>query len=563
MFLRNMCALRGCEALAVADYRLSAQIISRAKGQSSIASAAYRAAARLDDPRTGEQHDYTRKGGVVFSAVLAPENAPEWMRDRGQLWAAVEAVEKRRDAQLARELQLSLPHELDDEQRRALVLGFVQEQFVARGMVADVAIHQPGRGGDERNHHAHVMVTMRTLMGDGFSNKKPQHTATERAAALNVEREAWALHQNRALERHGHAARVDHRSFEARGIDREATQHLGPTAADMERKGRPSRIGDENRTADFNNASRADRYLQQWDAEAQRDQAKQSFDAWSQRTAATISHSAEKTFERDRRSMSVRQTTQRNQLAAELAQRYGAQKAAIGAELQAVDRRLQARGVRRIVRGIFGRTNADEKTRQDLARVLSSIEKRETDTRRALLQRHKTEQAVLRERSEAGRQRRLAGIERKREQRERDGWTQPNRRAASFTEATRPRVTVPRAPNSTVPNFVAVPSMRMAPKGMPEPSQRQAAPRGAQPVPPAPQKPVGEAFRDAARPADPTPQTTPQAVPEPPTAGKTANPWESTFLSQKNPWESDLGRDRGASRERTPRDDTGPKNDKT
>lgn len=491
----------------MADYRLSAQIISRGKGQSAIASAAYRAAARLDDPRTGEQHDYTRKGGVVFSAVLAPENAPDWMRDRGQLWQAVEAAEKRRDAQLARELQLSLPHELTDEQRRALVLGFVQEQFVARGMVADVAIHQPGRGGDERNHHAHVMVTLRTLMGDGFSNKKPQHTATERAAALNVEREAWALHQNRALERHGHAARVDHRSFDARGIDREPTQHLGPTAADMERKGRASRIGDENRAADFNNASRADRYRQAWDAEAQRDQARQSFDAWAQRTAATISHSSDTAFERDRRSMSVRQTTQRNQLAATLAQRYGAQKAAIGAELEAVDRRLQARGVRKVVRGIFGRTRADEKAREDLARVLRSIEQRERDTRRALMQRHKTEQLALRERSDAGRQRRLDGIERRRQERESNGWVQPNRHNANS-------------------------------------------------------RPLHGVFREAARSADPTTQTTPQAAPRPQETPRTANPWESTFLQQKNPWESDLGRDRGPTRERTPERDTGPKNDK-
>ena len=125
----------------MADYRLSAKVISRGNGQSSVASAAYRAGARLEDLRTGEIHDYTRKGGVVYSATLAPENTPDWMRDRGQLWNAVEQVEKRRDAQLAREIQLSLPHELTPDQRRDLLVGFVQEQFVDRGMIADVALH--------------------------------------------------------------------------------------------------------------------------------------------------------------------------------------------------------------------------------------------------------------------------------------------------------------------------------------------------------------------------------------------------------------------------------------
>lgn len=543
----------------MADYRLSAQIISRAKGQSAIASAAYRAAARLDDPRTGEQHDYTRKGGVVFSAVLAPDNAPEWMRDRSQLWQAVEAAEKRRDAQLARELQLSLPHELDDQQRRALIVGFVQEQFVGRGMVADVAIHLPSRGGDERNHHAHVMLTTRSLTGDGFGPKARDWNDPELLATW---REQWAHHQNRTLERHGHAARVDHRSFEARGIDREPTQHLGPTAADMERKGKPSRIGDENRTADFNNAAHADRYRKRWDAEAQRDQAKQQFATWAQRTAAAITHSTEKAFERDRRSMSVRHTRERDQLGAELTRRYGAQKATIGAELAAVDRRLQAKGVRRIVRGIFGRTKADEKAREDLARVARSIEQRERDTRRVLLQRHKAEQGTLRDNSEARQRRRLEGIERARQQREAENW----KRVFSFTNA-KPQEQertgrTPRTPGDTPPAFISVPAPRMAPKGMPQPPQRQAAPTSAQHVAPAPQKPVGEAFRDGARPADSTPQTAPQATPEPPTAGKTANPWESNFLQQKNPWESDFGRDRGPTRERTPGDDPGPKNTK-
>lgn len=86
----------------MAIYHLSAKVISRAGGRSSVAAAAYRTAGRLRDDRQGLEHDYSRKGGVVHSEIIAPENAPDWMRDRDQLWNAVEAVEKRRDAQLAR-----------------------------------------------------------------------------------------------------------------------------------------------------------------------------------------------------------------------------------------------------------------------------------------------------------------------------------------------------------------------------------------------------------------------------------------------------------------------------
>ena len=481
----------------MADYRLSAQVISRGKGQSSIASAAYRAAARLDDPRTGETHDYTRKQGVVFSAVLAPADAPEWMRDRSQLWQAVEASEKRRDAQLARELQLSLPHELDQEQRKALLLDFVRAEFVNHGMIADVAMHTPSRDGDERNHHAHVMLTMRSLTGDGFGNKVRDWNDAD---TLSRWREQWAHHQNRALERHGHSARVDHRSYEAQGIDREPSQHLGPTAADMERKGKASRIGDENRTASFNNASRADRYRQHWDIEARRDHARKDFDSWSQRKAAEISHSTERRFSADRQRMDRHHQQQRNQLGDELRRQYGGHKATIGREVEAIDRRLQTRGVRKLVRDIFGRTRNDEKAREDLARTLRGIEQRETDTRRALERRQKTDLAMLREKTEAGRQRRLDGIERRRQARQDAGWIQQHRREADA-------------------------------------------------------KPQQEAFRKAAQDVTAEAKNAPQATPESP------QPWLSNMLEQKRPWESDLTRGPERTRE-PPSPDDGPKSGK-
>ena len=129
----------------MAIYHFDASVISRSKGRSATAASAYRAAERVRDARTGEVHDYTRKDGVLHTEILAPEHAPDWARDRSSLWNAVEAIERRKDAQVSREVRVALPSELTPEQNRDLVRGFVQAQFVARGMVADIALHAPGR----------------------------------------------------------------------------------------------------------------------------------------------------------------------------------------------------------------------------------------------------------------------------------------------------------------------------------------------------------------------------------------------------------------------------------
>lgn len=215
------------EAENVATYRLSAQVIGRSSGRSATAAAAYRAGVEIVDERTGLVHDYTRREGVEAVFIVAPESAPEWASDRSALWNAVEAVEKRKDAQLAREVQLSLPHELDAGQRRALVEGFVREQWTQAGMVADVALHAPDRDGDERNHHAHVMLTLREIGPDGFGPKNREWNRTER---LEGWREAWAEHANRALERAGVAERIDHRSLTAQRV--EAVAELDAVRAD-------------------------------------------------------------------------------------------------------------------------------------------------------------------------------------------------------------------------------------------------------------------------------------------------------------------------------------------
>lgn len=186
-------------------------MISRSAGRSATAAAAYRAGTLIEDRRTGQAHDYERRSGVVHAEILAPENTPAWMTDRGALWNAVEAVEKRKDAQLSREVQLALPHELDAAQRLSLVRDYVRQAFVAHGMIADIAIHAPHRQGDGRNYHAHVMLTMRAITAEGFGKKE---RAWNETAFIEHWRSGWETAVNRALEQAGRGERVDHRSLD-------------------------------------------------------------------------------------------------------------------------------------------------------------------------------------------------------------------------------------------------------------------------------------------------------------------------------------------------------------
>lgn len=195
----------------MAIYHLRATMISRSAGRSATGASAYRSAERIVDARTGLVFDYERRSGVDHTEILAPESAPDWVQDRSALWNAVEASETRKNSQVAREVRLALPCELSHEQRVELVRGFCQRAFVDAGMVADIALHAPGREGDERNHHAHIMLTTREIGVDGFSVKNRDWNAVER---LEDWRALWAQEMNGALERYSVGERVDHRTLE-------------------------------------------------------------------------------------------------------------------------------------------------------------------------------------------------------------------------------------------------------------------------------------------------------------------------------------------------------------
>src|SRR5215469_13755986 len=155
----------------MAIYRCEAKIISRGHGHSAVAAAAYRTGTRLQDERAGKIHDYSvRQKGVVESVILRPENSPEWAFNTAALWNEVERSEKRKDAQLAREFILALPKELSPKENFQLAVEWAQSELVSKGMVAEVSLHDNGKG----NPHVHIQCTLRTIEGGKFSAKKPR-----------------------------------------------------------------------------------------------------------------------------------------------------------------------------------------------------------------------------------------------------------------------------------------------------------------------------------------------------------------------------------------------------
>ena len=246
----------------MAIYHLSMQIISRSKGQSAVAAAAYRSGEKLHDERTDEQKFYARNVQPE-TMILTPSNAPEWMKDRNRLWNEVEKVEKRKDSQLARELNIALPIELNRDQQKELIQSFARNEFVQKGMVADIAIHRD----DANNPHAHIMLTMRNLDQDGFGKKNRDWNADfantkennlgyvkNSKGCLSI-REQWANYANKALEQTQINERITHLSHEKRGLETLPMVHLGHVAHDMEKKGKKTDRGQINRERqDYNKA---------------------------------------------------------------------------------------------------------------------------------------------------------------------------------------------------------------------------------------------------------------------------------------------------------------------
>jgi ATP-dependent exoDNAse (exonuclease V) alpha subunit len=227
----------------VAIYHLSVKTISRSAGRSATAAAAYRSGVKIADELTGEIHDYTRKRGVEFAEMILPAGAPEWASDRAALWNAAEQAEKRKNSTVAREFEVALPSELPAADRQRVALDLALEIVEQHSCIADVAIHAPGKEGDNRNYHAHILLSTRRLGPEGFTQKTRELDDQKTGAQIVTKwRERFASLMNQRMSEAGIEARVDHRSFEAQGIERLPTRHLGPGATNYERRtGKKSR----------------------------------------------------------------------------------------------------------------------------------------------------------------------------------------------------------------------------------------------------------------------------------------------------------------------------------
>ncbi|MDP2297672.1 MAG: MobQ family relaxase [Pseudolabrys sp.] len=225
----------------MAIFHLAVKVIGRGRGrngrdQSAVASAAYRSGKPLKEHATGAIKDYPRRAPrVIWSAIFAPADAPAWASDREALWNRVEEKENRKNSAFCRELEFSLPAELTGDQRVWLVTDFIRENFTRKGLIADIAIHAPDGHSDRRNFHCHAMVVERPIVGGNFAKHKNRDL--QKRETLHQWRANWASMANRALARHGHAARIDHRTLKVQGVLREPTTHAGHVATEIERRG--------------------------------------------------------------------------------------------------------------------------------------------------------------------------------------------------------------------------------------------------------------------------------------------------------------------------------------
>ncbi|MBQ0711305.1 Ti-type conjugative transfer relaxase TraA [Ochrobactrum sp. AP1BH01-1] len=231
----------------MAIYHLSMKPISRAKGRSAVASMAYRAGEKLTNARDGITHDYTAKQGVEHAEIVLPEDVnADWARDRSDLWNAAEFAEKRKDARVAREFEVALPHELSAEQRLEAAREMAQELADRYGAAVDFAIHAPHEASDVRNHHAHILMTTRQVTEDGLGDKTYlerenkwllAHDLPTTDMQLRDLRQRWEGIANERLAMAGLDIRIDHRSHMERGLEIAPTEHMGVHASQMERRG--------------------------------------------------------------------------------------------------------------------------------------------------------------------------------------------------------------------------------------------------------------------------------------------------------------------------------------
>jgi ATP-dependent exoDNAse (exonuclease V) alpha subunit len=247
---------------AVAIYFLNIKTFGRTGGSSAVSAAAYRAGERIRDERTGKTYDHSERQDVMHKEIVLPSKFADddmaWARDRANLWNLAESAETRKNARVAREYLVALPVELSPQQRVGLVKEFSQELSDRYGFAVDFAIHAPRNfpGSDPRNFHAHLLTTTREVTIEGLGAKTTLDMNDTKRHAIGLEpainellhvRGRWSAATNEAMQEAQIGARIDHRSLEAQGIDREPRPRIPRAAFEMERHGYRSVVADRLR----------------------------------------------------------------------------------------------------------------------------------------------------------------------------------------------------------------------------------------------------------------------------------------------------------------------------
>ena len=247
-------------------------IVSRSKGESVIAKAAYNARDKLKDDYYGKTHDYSKKDDLVFSKIFLPEHIPKEFSKREYLWNEVEKIEKSKNSQLARNLLFTLPRELNEEDRIKLISEFIEENFTSKGMIADCNIHNPTASDNEEQPHAHILLTLREIdeQGNWKAKSKKEYILDENGEKIKLKscnyksrkvnlndwnepdkakewRENFSKKANEYLARNNIDKRIDPRTFGEQGREELPQVHLGTASFQMEKKGIQTERGNHNR----------------------------------------------------------------------------------------------------------------------------------------------------------------------------------------------------------------------------------------------------------------------------------------------------------------------------
>lgn len=285
----------------MAIYHLSTKPVSRSSGRTATASIAYRAGIAIKDERTGKEHDYTKRSGVAYTQLHTPNNLDI---KRNDLWNLAEATETRKNSRTAREIVVNLPHELSGRLRIMLVNDFAKDLANQYGVAVDVAVHTPDAQGDNRNHHAHIMLTTRKLerlesgrvaltdksqleMSNTQLKERGLPSAREELKAI---REQWANITNKHLKEAKIDARIDHRSHKDRGLEQLPTKKLGWEASALERKGIKTATGEYNRMVEEYNHAMKQLAIIEKSLKADTEQREQSNDRTRERIETAIKY---------------------------------------------------------------------------------------------------------------------------------------------------------------------------------------------------------------------------------------------------------------------------------